>query len=159
MPSGLYPRPSPATRFWNHVDKTNEYGCWTWTGYVDPRGYARISVENRPQFIHRFSYELHKGPIPEGLTIDHLCRTRHCVNPAHLEAVTDRENILRGISAVAVNARKTACPRGHPYSPRTLSSRGWKARSPRRWLRRSELRCSIQVGWLTALQRVCAASR
>lgn len=66
------------------------------------------------------SHELHKGPIPEGLVIDHLCRNRGCVNPDHLEAVTQRENILRGEGLAAANARKTHCPKGHPYSGENL---------------------------------------
>ena len=64
---------------------------------------------------HRFAYETFVGPIPEGLTIDHLCRIRHCVNPEHLEAVTDRVNILRGEGISAQHARATHCPQGHPY--------------------------------------------
>jgi hypothetical protein len=60
------------------------------------------------------------GPIPEGLTIDHLCRVRHCVNPAHLEAVSERVNILRGNGAGARNARKTHCVKGHAFTPDNL---------------------------------------
>ena len=119
MPPGFYPRPSPETRFWNQVDKTNEYGCWTWTGYVDPKGYARILVHGHNQYIHRFSYVLHKGPIPDGFTIDHLCRTRHCINPAHLEAVTIKVNNNRGFGAWATRVRattRTHCQRGHAFT-------------------------------------------
>jgi hypothetical protein len=63
------------------------------------------------------AYELAIGPIPEGLTIDHLCRNRGCVNPAHLEAVTNRTNLLRGDGIAALNARKTHCKRGHEFTP------------------------------------------
>ncbi len=66
-------------------------------------------------YAHRAAYELYVGPIPEGLTIDHLCRNTLCVNPAHLEAVTMRENILRGTGPSAQAARKTHCLRGHPF--------------------------------------------
>lgn len=65
---------------------------------------------------HRYAYELLVGPIPEGLHIDHLCRVRLCVNPAHLEAVTCHENNRRSTSPTAVNAKKTHCPRGHEYT-------------------------------------------
>ena len=64
---------------------------------------------------HRYAYELVIGPIPKGLTLDHLCRVRGCVNPGHLEPVTQRENTLRGTSPVAANPGKTHCPSGHPY--------------------------------------------
>lgn len=64
---------------------------------------------------HRWSYEFHKGPIPEGLEIYHLCGTRNCVNPGHLEATTHRRNSLLSQSPQARNARKTHCPKGHPY--------------------------------------------
>ncbi len=65
---------------------------------------------------HRFAFEMARGPVPEGLQLDHLCRVRHCVNPGHLELVTSRVNTLRGTSFSAVNATKTHCPKGHPYS-------------------------------------------
>jgi len=98
-----------------------ETGCWEWTANRDPRGYGRITVADsqgkRPLRAHRVSYELACGPIPEGLVIDHLCRVRHCVNPAHLEPVTARENMLRGLAARAVGEAATHCPKGHEYTP------------------------------------------
>ena len=100
-------------RFFSHVDKGEGDGCWTWNTQVNPRtGYAVFREGDRfsrMRLAHRWSYEQFVGPIPEGLVIDHLCRVRHCVNPAHLEAVTPGENVRRAA------ARITHCPHGHPY--------------------------------------------
>lgn len=91
-------------------------GCWSWTGQINRGGYGHIGLRRlQGQHAHRVIYELTYGPIPDGLHIDHLCRNRACVNPDHLEAVTNHENMLRGISRPAVNARKTQCKRGHPF--------------------------------------------
>lgn len=68
-------------------------------------------------FAHRFSYIIHKGEIPPKLVIDHLCRNTLCVNPDHLEAVTHKENLLRGIGPTSINAKKTHCIHGHEYTP------------------------------------------
>ena len=87
-------------------------GCWQWSSLrVD--GYGRIRYQKKDQLAHRVVYELLVGPIPEDLTLDHLCRNRGCVRPAHLEPVTRGENVLRGESLPAKNARKTHCIRGH----------------------------------------------
>lgn len=104
-------------RFWSKVDKSGD--CWIWTAAKFGNGYGMFSPDYRGKswLAHRFAYEMKVGPIPEGLTIDHLCRKHACVNPAHLEPVTKRENTLRGISPVAVNAQRTHCPHGHAYSP------------------------------------------
>ena len=67
-------------------------------------------------YVQGVSYELHVGPIPKGLTVDHTCRNRRCVNPNHMEIVTQKENNARGNSPSAINARKTHCKRGHPFS-------------------------------------------
>ena len=101
-------------RFWNRVLKTA--GCWEWQGNRRISGYGRLQVEGRETQAHRFAYELLIGPIPDGLDIDHLCRNRGCVNPAHMEPVTPTENTLRGVGAAAINARKTHCIRGHPFN-------------------------------------------
>lgn len=82
--------------------------CWHWTGPTD-RGYGKISVNARRVKAHRFIYEREVGPIPDGLTLDHLCRNTACVNPAHLEPVTNSENVRRQGAAL----RKDVCPRGH----------------------------------------------
>lgn len=91
-------------------------GCWQWTGYLMPNGYARISVNGERQYAHRVAYEAVLGPIPDGLVIDHLCRNRGCVNPDHLEAVTQRTNVLRGVSFAAARARQVRCLRGHRFT-------------------------------------------
>lgn len=84
-------------------------GCWDWNGAVQSQGYGNY----QSKLAHRVSYEIHAGKIPQGLTLDHLCRNRLCVNPKHLEPVTQYENNMRGESVVAHNKRKTHCINGH----------------------------------------------
>lgn len=94
----------------------NPDGCWVWQGATDGRHrYGSFQFEGRVARAHRVSFEWAKGPIPEGLVLDHLCRTTLCVNPDHLEAVTQYANVLRGDGWGGVNSRKTHCPQGHPY--------------------------------------------
>lgn len=100
-------------RFWAKVDKDGPFGCWLWRGATQPAGYGIFRVDHRNVYAHRVSYELLKESLLPGLQVDHLCRVRNCVNPEHLEAVTMQENIRRGISPAALNARKTHCKRGH----------------------------------------------
>ena len=100
-------------------------GCWEWVGARNAYGYGRIRIDGHEQFFHRAMYERAKGPIPPGLTLDHLCRNRACGNPAHLEAVTLGQNILRGVGPSALNAQKTHCPNGHPFVTGNLEGR-WR---------------------------------
>lgn len=93
--------------------------CWLWQGGLMNTGYGRMSIGGKDYLAHRLLYESLIGPIVSE-TLDHLCRVRHCVNPAHLEPVSRAENVLRGDSLPAKNARKTCCPKGHPYSLLTL---------------------------------------
>jgi hypothetical protein len=91
-------------------------GCWLWTGPKNSKGYGRLAVDGVLRGAHRLMYELVIGQIPQGLTLDHLCRIRNCVNPEHVEPVPNKVNVLRGIGHTAINARKTHCLLGHPYS-------------------------------------------
>jgi hypothetical protein len=90
--------PAPALdRFWSKVEIHGE--CWVWVGALNDDGYGVIWDGNRLVYAHRLMYRWTLGEPPEGLTLDHLCRVRACVNPIHLEAVTNRENIRRGVEA------------------------------------------------------------
>lgn len=91
-----------------------ENGCWEWQGSLDRYGYGRIWVNQKWVIAHRYFFKAHKGHLPSCL--DHLCRNRACVNPDHLEPVTNKVNVLRGENFAAKNARKTHCKNGHPYS-------------------------------------------
>ncbi len=101
-------------RFWAKVNKTD--GCWLWTGSLTNKGYGSFSYKGHTVQSHRYAHELLVGLVPEGLEVDHLCRNRACMNPAHLEAVTHRVNLLRGNSFSARYARVTHCPQGHLYN-------------------------------------------
>ena len=89
-------------------------GCFLWTGQCNRKGYGVISAERKTQAAHRASYEFYVNKIPDGLQLDHLCRTRCCVNPRHLEPVTLQENVRRG-EVGRLHRNKTHCPKGHPY--------------------------------------------
>lgn len=101
---GGYPE-DPIQRFDARVVRTES--CWLWTGASNGK-YGQFRVYGDLVYVHRFAYERWVGPIPTGLTIDHLCRAKLCVNPSHLEAVTVVENSRRG-------ALRDECPSGHPY--------------------------------------------
>lgn len=110
-------------RLWMKVDKEGPVSdcrpdlghCWIWNGSKS-KDYGRILAHGKTTLVHRVSYELLMGAIPEGLKLDHLCRTTLCVNPSHLEPVTQKENVLRGFGACAIHARKTHCLRGHEFN-------------------------------------------
>lgn len=126
--------PLPA-RFWALLEK-REDGCWAWTANLNNKGYGRITVGGKSILAHRFAYISLVGAIPEGLELDHLCRNPRCVNPEHLEAVTHRENLLRGVGTLInigrrghgskthcskthgskTHGSKTHCKHGHPFN-------------------------------------------
>ncbi len=104
----------------NRIQKTKD--CWFWIGSLTQQGYGRMWVKSRnsTNYAHRIVYELLVGPIPEGLTIDHLCRNKLCVNPEHMEAVSSRVNALRGYGPPAINARKRRCHKGHLFNDKNV---------------------------------------
>lgn len=103
---------------YTHVNP--DTGCHEWTAGTDQDGYSQTSIGGRTVRAHRVAYEMAKGPIPEGLQIDHLCRVRHCVNPGHLEAVTQQENIRRGEAGQHMRREGNECPSGHPMEGSNL---------------------------------------
>lgn len=120
-------RPGEFERAQRRIMPEPNSGCWLWTGILDPHGYGLFAAWRQKKEIrgmaHRIMYEATKGSIPPGLCLDHKCRVRCCVNPDHLEAVTNRVNILRGVGATARHARQTHCKRGHPLTPDNLLRR------------------------------------
>lgn len=105
-------------RFWAKTrieDAGYDTPCLTWTGYTSPDGYGRFQSRESGTMAHRAAYEALVSPIPAGMTIDHQCRNRACVNVVHMEPATQGENTLRGYSPAAIYARRTHCNKGHPF--------------------------------------------
>ena len=125
MPNQHTKNPIPVPqRFWSKVEFTES--CWLWRAGKQSRGYGTFKSGAKNVYVHRWAYKFCVGPIPKGLTLDHLCHNedesclggptclhRSCVKPEHLEPVTDRINILRGVGVTAALARQTHCIRGH----------------------------------------------
>jgi hypothetical protein len=140
---------SAEEKFWSRVAKgKSAASCWVWQGSTRT-GYGSFYSHGRVYPAHRFAYEAVKEPIPAGLVLDHLCRNRACVNPDHLEPVTEQVNILRGIGMTAMNARKTHCVNGHPLTGENIyTGRGRECRVCKRdWKRGYDARLrALRVG-------------
>jgi hypothetical protein len=115
-----------AIKFWALVDMSGgPQACWPWLGNVAGKGYGYFTrTQFKDRRAHRIAYTLTRGPIPDGLHIDHLCRMRLCCNPAHLQAVTNRENVLRGQHPNAVAHRTNICRRGHDLANARMTKKG-----------------------------------
>ena len=125
--NGGFPWPSPEERFWSKVNKDGpvpDYAphlgpCWMWLGAPKQEGYGDFLLHGKVEYAHRVAYEWLVRPIPDGLQIDHLCRVRICVNPAHLEPVPSRVNTMRGDNPRLTSERgrsKTHCDHGHEFT-------------------------------------------
>jgi len=138
-------------RFWVKVDASGD--CWEWTAGANALGYGTFvpdSASKKKVKAHRFAWETLIGPIGKGLVIDHLCRNPRCVNPDHLEPVTQRMNIMRGYSRSVRNAKVTHCPRGHEYdeaNTRFDPNGGRKCRACHRmWVRQQKRKNADSIG-------------
>lgn len=114
-------------QFWEKVKRDPETGCWNWQGTKDYNGYGRARWLGKMVKAYRLSYWINVGPFPDELTMDHLCRNRHCVNPAHLEPVTHQENMRRALSSRVVR-QCTDCEFSTPNLPALLNHIRWKHR-------------------------------
>lgn len=127
---------SVATKLERGVVVDEATGCWNWTGSA-ARGYGTMTVtraykQSAREYVHRASYELHVGPIPDGLVIDHLCRNTLCCNPEHLEPVAQSENVRRGEApSQTIYKDATHCIRGHEFTPANTmrAAKGRKCRA------------------------------
>ncbi len=125
-------------------------GCWLWTGDRYENGYGRGWIgKGLSRQAHRAVYLVLVGQVPEGLVLDHLCRTKLCVNPRHLDVVTHRENILRGEGIAAINAVKTHCVHGHEFDEENTrwTRQGWRYCQ----------RCRVETNQREYLRRKAAA--
>jgi hypothetical protein len=115
-PSVIHTNKTAMDRFWPKVDKSGD--CWIWQAGVNHAGYGSFgSPKGFSKLAHRFAYQTLVGPIPEAMTLDHLCRNRACVNPEHLEPVTSDENKRRGLTHRLLNGMDFNCINGHAYTP------------------------------------------
>ena len=119
-------KPTVAQRFWAKVSKAGQIptdrpglgACWLWTAGTTAQGYGGFHPsKTEMQLAHRWAYEQVRGPIPTGAVLDHLCRVRRCVNPDHLEPVTNEENLRRGLGYSLRNGMRDSCRNGHRYTP------------------------------------------
>ena len=110
------------------IEREPNSGCWLWTGTCTPNGYGGTTAYGRKRRAHRLIWFESGNSTPDGMQLDHLCRVRCCVNPAHLELVTPRTNTLRGIGIAALRAKITHCRKGHPYAGENLVIRPNRSR-------------------------------
>lgn len=156
MKPGPKPKPQTIDRLLARSHRDPQTGCWIWMGARDTPGYGRVFYGGRLRGAHEAAYEWTRGPIPDGLTIDHLCRNKPCINPEHLEVVTMRENGLRGNSICARHARQTHCKRGHEFTPENTYGCKTKYGTPGRIcktcfnMRRPRYKSKTAVSCLTA---------
>jgi len=145
--------PRATAFFWSQVQIETAHECWLWRGYKNGTGYGYYG-KTKPKRVHRLAYLLLVGPIPDGLTIDHLCKNRLCVNPSHMEVVSAGANTLRGNGPTAKNARKVICQRGHPFQTRKNGKPGrfcaiCNLEGNRRWRLRTKNAALTNVGNVT----------
>jgi len=127
-------------RIEQHIDRDGAGGCWLWTGRLDVSGYARDKVDSREVLVHRWLWEQANGPMPDGLVSDHLCRVHRCVNPDHIEAVTNYVNCaVRGHAHFAAG-RENRCMRGHDLTVEGYVRRDGRGRNCRACARERERR-------------------
>lgn len=123
--------PSIHQRFWVKVEE-GEHGCWEWTASKTNDGYGHFKVRAKMVYAHRFAWEEINGPLPpwqpKGLQLDHLCRNPACVNPMHLELVTNSMNVCRGNGPAGQQSRQTHCKYGHPFDEANTRWYGAKRR-------------------------------
>lgn len=130
-------RITPEDRFWPKVDRSGD--CWLWTGGTTNGGYGMFWFEGQMRVAHRWLYERINGAVPKELDLDHLCRTRACVNPSHLEPVTRSENLRRGEVPQLYN-KPTKCKQGHEFTPENTINRAGGGRHCKTCTRASQAR-------------------
>lgn len=147
----LAARPDRVAAFWSAL-VVSEGGHWLWPGAMNKR-YGLVTIGGKSRSVHRVAYTAAKGPIPDGLTIDHLCKVPLCCNPDHLEAVTGGVNTLRGDGPSGLNSRKTACKHGHEFTPDNTFIRVDGARSCRVCMREHDRKHKAKVRELRTQRR------